>query len=235
VLISVTDCFVRYGPVEALSGVSLEVGTGELVALVGANGAGKTTLIGAISGLRPLHSGRLHFSGTDITHRSAAFRVALGICQSPEGRLVFQNLSVDENLLMGAYTRRDREVDKDRESVYALFPALKAKSRQFAGLLSGGQQQMLAIGRALMARPKLLLLDEPSMGLSPLLVAEIFEKIVQLRKTTQVSILLVEQNANIALKISDRSYVLERGKIVHSGKSSTLLGDPILRKAYLGI
>jgi branched-chain amino acid transport system ATP-binding protein len=235
VLISVTNCFVRYGAVEALSGISLEVGAGELVALVGANGAGKTTLIRAISGLCPMHSGHLHFSGTDITRRSAAFRVALGICQSPEGRLIFQNLSVDENLLMGAYTRRDREVDDDRESVYALFPALKPKSRQLAGLLSGGQQQMLAIGRALMARPKLLLLDEPSMGLSPLLVAEIFEKIIQLRKTTQVSILLVEQNANIALKISDRSYLLERGKIIHSGKSSALLGDPILRKTYLGM
>lgn len=232
---SVKDCCVRYGAVEALSGISLQVGEGELVALVGANGAGKTTLIRAISGLCSLHAGHIQFFGTDITRRSAAFRVALGIGQSPEGRLIFSSLSVDENLLMGAYTRRDREVDADRESIYSLFPALKSKSRQSAGLLSGGQQQMLAIGRALMARPKLLLLDEPSMGLSPLLVAEIFEKIVQLRKTRQLAILLVEQNANIALTISDRSYVLERGKIVHSGNSSALLGDPILRKAYLGI
>jgi branched-chain amino acid transport system ATP-binding protein len=220
--------------VEALSEVSLEVGEGELVALVGANGAGKTTTIRAISGLCPLHAGQLYFSGTDITRSPTAVRVKLGICQSPEGRLIFPTLSVDENLAMGAYTRRDRSIEADRESVYALFPALTPKMRQPAGLLSGGQQQMLAIGRALMARPRLLLLDEPSMGLSPLLVAEIFERILQLRRTTQLSILLVEQNANIALKISDRSYVLERGRVVHSGASRALLGDPILRKAYLG-
>jgi branched-chain amino acid transport system ATP-binding protein len=234
-LLSARNLSVRYGAVEALSEVSLDVDEGELVALVGANGAGKTTTIRAISGLCPLHAGQLEFGGADITRRSAAFRVKLGMCQSPEGRLVFPSLSVDENLLMGAYTRHDREIDADRASVYALFPALKPKQRQSAGLLSGGQQQMLAIGRALMARPRLLLLDEPSMGLSPLLIAEIFEKILQLRKTTQLSILLVEQNANIALKISDRSYVLERGRIVHSGESGALLGDPILRKAYLGM
>lgn len=233
-LLSVRHCSVRYGAVEALSEVSLDVGEGELVALVGANGAGKTTTIRAISGLCPLHAGQLHFFGTDITRSPTAFRVRLGICQAPEGRLIFPSLSVDENLAMGAYTRRDRNIEADRESVYALFPALKPKMRQSAGLLSGGQQQMLAIGRALMARPKLLLLDEPSMGLSPLLVAEIFERILQLRRTTQLSILLVEQNANIALKISDRSYVLERGKVVHSGVSRALLGDPVLRKAYLG-
>jgi branched-chain amino acid transport system ATP-binding protein len=225
---------VRYGAVEALAELSLEIDEGELVALVGANGAGKTTTIRAISGLCPLHAGQLHFLGADITRHSAAFRVKLGICQSPEGRLVFPSLTVDENLAMGAYTRRDRDVELDRESVYALFPVLKPKMRQSAGLLSGGQQQMLAIGRALMARPKLLLLDEPSMGLSPLLVVEIFEKILQLRRTKQLSILLVEQSANIALKVSDRAYILERGKVVHAGKSSTLLGDPILRKAYLG-
>lgn len=233
-LLTVKECFVRYGAVEALSGISLEVGKGELVALVGANGAGKTTLIRAISGLCPLHAGHVEFLDTDITRRSAAFRVTLGICQSPEGRLIFPSLSVHENLLIGAYTRRDREIESDQEGIYELFPVLKQKARQSAGLLSGGQQQMLAIGRALMARPKLLLLDEPSMGLSPLLVSEIFEKIVQLRRMTQLAILLVEQNANIALKISDRSYVLERGKIVHSGKSSSLLGDPILRQAYFG-
>lgn len=225
----------RYGAVEALKNLSLEVGEGELVSLIGANGAGKTTTIRAISGLCHVSAGDIQFDGRSIGKLSTAKRVSSGICQSPEGRMVFPTLSVDENLSMGAYSRTDSDIEGDRAKVYELFPALSQKKAQSAGFLSGGQQQMLAIGRALMARPRLLLLDEPSMGVAPLLVKEIFQKIVELRKSRGLSILLVEQNAQLALSISDRTYVLEAGRLFLEGSSKELAKNPTIRSAYLGL
>lgn len=225
----------RYGAVEALKNLSLEVGEGELVSLIGANGAGKTTTIRAISGLCQVSGGEIEFDGRRINGLSTAMRVRSGICQSPEGRMVFPTLSVDENLSMGAYSRSDRDIEVDRTKVYEMFPALSQKKSQPAGFLSGGQQQMLAIGRALMARPRLLLLDEPSMGVAPLLVKEIFQKIVQLRRSRGLSILLVEQNAQLALSISDRTYVLEAGRLFLEGPSKELAKNPTIRTAYLGL
>lgn len=225
----------RYGAVQGLKDLSLEVGEGELVSLIGANGAGKTTTIRAISGLCHVSAGDIQFDGRNIGKLSAAKRVSSGICQSPEGRMVFPTLSVDENLSMGAYSRSDREIESDRTKVYELFSALGQKKSQAAGFLSGGQQQMLAIGRALMARPRLLLLDEPSMGVAPLLVKEILQKIVELRDSRGLSILLVEQNAQLALSISDRTYVLEAGRLFLEGPSKELAKDPAIRSAYLGL
>jgi branched-chain amino acid transport system ATP-binding protein len=220
----------HYGRIPALDGVSLRVGEGELVALVGANGAGKTTLLRAISGVQPASGGRIVFDGEDLAKRHARQRVQRGIVQVPEGRQVFEPLSVEDNLLLGAFARGSA---KHLDAVLGLFPDLIPKLRQAAGLLSGGQQQMLAIGRALMARPRLLLLDEPGMGLAPRLVAEIFSRIAALR-AVGTTILLVDQNARAALSLADRAYVMETGRIVLEGRAADLLRDPNVQKAYLG-
>jgi len=223
-----------YGRIPALRGIDLSVAEGELVALVGANGAGKTTLLRALSGVQRVSSGQVLFRGEDITRASSDRRVRLGIVQVPEGRLVFAPLSVEDNLRLGGYTRTRVESDSALERVYAMFPALKGRRRQPAGTLSGGQQQMLAIGRAMMARPQLLLLDEPSMGLAPRLVEEIFATIGAL-KASGTTIFLVDQNAHAALSAADRGYVLETGRIVHSGAGAQLLKDEQVQQAYLGI
>ncbi|MFN3853571.1 MAG: ABC transporter ATP-binding protein [Phreatobacter sp.] len=223
-----------YGRIEALHGVSLRVGAGEIVTLVGGNGAGKTTLLRAISGVQPIASGSIRFDGQAIERVEAWRRVGLGIAQVPEGRQVFAPLSVEDNLRLGAWSRRDAEIAADLDRVYADFPVLREKRLLAAGGLSGGQQQMLAIGRALMARPKLILLDEPSMGLAPILVEQVFEAIVGLRDRG-LTVLLVEQNAVLALSIADRGYVIETGTITHAGPGRALLDDPKVREAYLGI
>lgn len=223
----------HYGRIQALSGIDLRIETGELVALVGANGAGKTTLLRALSGVQPMSQGAIWFEGADITRKTAADRVAMGIAQVPEGRQVFGPLSVEDNLKLGTYRRRGKDVNGDIEKVYAQFPILKEKRNQAAGTLSGGQQQMLAIGRALMSHPKLLLLDEPSMGLAPLLVEEIFRTVVGL-KEQGTTIFLVEQNATAALAIANRGYVLETGKVVLEGTGPELLTNDEVKAAYLG-
>ena len=235
VLLAVDKLTSQYGRIQALRGVSIEVRQGQLVALVGANGAGKTTLLRAISGVQKISGGDVRFAKQDITHLRPDQRVRLGICQVPEGRQVFGPLSVEDNLRLGAYTRRDKEsIKEDMEQMYAMFPILKQKFRQAAGTLSGGQQQMLAMARALMGRPKLLLLDEPSMGLAPLLIQEIFNAILSLREQGK-TVFLVEQNAQAALSIADRAYVIETGEIVLSGSGSELLDNEQVRSAYLGI
>jgi branched-chain amino acid transport system ATP-binding protein len=233
VLLEVAGLTSHYGRIQALKGIDLSVRQGELLALVGANGAGKTTLLRTLSGVQPASGGTIRFGGEDITRVKAARRVSLGIAQVPEGRQVFGPLSVEDNLRLGAYTRKDG-IEADRDRVYAMFPVLKQKRREPAGTLSGGQQQMLAIGRALMARPTLLLLDEPSMGLAPLLVAEIFETIRTL-KAAGTTIFLVEQNANAALAIADRGYVLETGRIVLQDSGRALLANDRVKEAYLGL
>jgi branched-chain amino acid transport system ATP-binding protein len=220
----------RYGRIPALQGIDLHLGRGELVALVGANGAGKTTLLRSLSGVHPA-GGRVLFDGEDVTRASAERRVALGMVQVPEGRQVFTPLSVEDNLRLGAYRRGSA---RNLQKVYAMFPALAERRRHAAGTLSGGQQQMLAIGRALMAEPRLLLLDEPSMGLAPRLVAEIFACVRALRDA-ETTLLLVEQNARAALAIADRGYVLETGRLVRTGTGAELLADPAVRTAYLGL
>ena len=222
-----------YGRIQALADIELTVQEGELVALVGANGAGKSTLLRAISGVQPC-SGEINFDGKDIGADSPERRVRSGIVQVPEGRQVFGPLSVDDNLRLGAYTRTRAESDVELERVYAMFPALKERSRQAAGLLSGGQQQMLAMGRGLMAKPRLLLLDEPSMGLAPRLVEDIFAKVREL-KQARTTIFLVDQNARAALSVADRGYVLETGRVVLAGSGVELLADEKVRQAYLGL
>jgi branched-chain amino acid transport system ATP-binding protein len=224
----------RYGRIPALKGIDIAVREGELVALVGANGAGKTTLLRAISGVIPASAGSIHIEGRDITHAAPEQRVRQGIVQVPEGRQVFGPLAVEDNLRLGAYTRPRSDDPESLESVYAMFPMLRERGRQAAGMLSGGQQQMLAMGRALMARPRLLLLDEPSMGLAPRLVEEVFARIAELkrRKTT---IFLVDQNARAALAVADRAYVIETGRIVLSGTGAELLASPQVQAAYLGL
>ncbi len=224
----------RYGRVPALKGVDLRVSAGELVALVGANGAGKTTLLRTLSGVQPAHAGRVTFDGADITAAPPERRVRLGIAQVPEGRQVFGPLTVEDNLRLGAYARGGAEAEASLERVYAMFPALVERRRTAAGYLSGGQQQMLAIGRALMARPRLLLLDEPSMGLAPRLVEEIFACVTSLR-AADTAIFLVDQNARAALSIADRGYVLETGSIVLEGSGRGLLDNERVRSAYLGL
>ncbi len=224
----------RYGRITALSEVSLRVDDGELVALVGANGAGKSTLLRALSGVQPIAAGSVRFEGSDITKMSSRDRVRMGIVQVPEGRQVFGPLSVEDNLRLGAYVRPPGEVAAGLERVYGLFPILAQKRLEAAGTLSGGQQQMLAIGRALMTRPKLLLLDEPSMGLAPRLVAEIFA-IIRSLKNAATTILLVDQNARAALSIADRAYVLEVGRVALAGRGDELLVDPAVQHAYLGL
>ncbi len=234
-LLRVEGLASHYGPVRALADVSLTVGLGELVAIVGANGAGKSTLLRSLSAVQPKSAGTVHFDGRDITRLPPHRVVAAGICHAPEGRQVFAPLSVEDNLRLGAYPhRRDRTwVERELERVYELFPILRERRTQLAGTLSGGQQQMLSIGRALLGRPRLLLLDEPSMGLAPLLVEEIF-RVVQELNRNGVTVLLVEQNARAALGIADRGYVLETGRVVMSARAADLLADEGVRRAYLG-
>ena len=234
-LLSVSRLQVVYGAVQALKRVDLEVFAGEIVALVGGNGAGKTTLMKAISGLVPLQGGGIRFGREDVSQLAPHRRVRLGLAQSPEGRQVFADQSVEDNLLLGAYLRGGHaaEVAEDLEAQYRLFPRLRERRQQLAGTLSGGEQQMLAIGRALMARPKLLLLDEPSLGLAPLIVKEIFDIITRLR-AAGVTVLLVEQMANQALRIADRAYVLKTGEIASHGRAADVRADPAVRDAYLG-
>jgi branched-chain amino acid transport system ATP-binding protein len=233
-VLSVEHLVSRYGRIEVLHGVSLSVAEGEIVTLVGSNGAGKTTLLRTISGVQPSVSGSIRFAGERIDALPAHRRVAKGIAQVPEGRQVFAPLTVDDNLRLGAVTRRDADIDADLAEVYAMFPALEEKRHLPAGALSGGQQQMLAIGRALMARPRLILLDEPSMGLAPRLVEQIFATITGF-KQRGLTVLLVEQNARAALAIADRGYVMETGRIAISGDGRVLLDDDRVRAAYLGV
>lgn len=234
-LLEVTDLASHYGPIQAIHAVSLEVHPGELVAIVGANGAGKTTLLRTISGVQAATGGTIRFDGEEITRLAAHKIVTRGICQVPEGRQVFAPLSVEDNLLLGGYSQRGNGdwVTEQTEHVYELFPILREKRAQLAGNLSGGQQQMLAIGRALLGKPRLLLLDEPSMGLAPLLVEEIFRVVRELHEAG-TTVLLVEQNARAALQIADRGYVLETGKVVTEAPAAELLEDEAVRKAYLG-
>jgi branched-chain amino acid transport system ATP-binding protein len=233
-LLDIRGLTSHYGRIQALHGIDLQVGQGQLVALVGANGAGKTTLLRAISGVQPVSGGQIRFRDADILRMSADKRVRSGICQVPEGRQVFGPMSVEDNLRLGAFTRPKRDVAEDIDKMYALFPALKIKRQLQAGVLSGGQQQMLAMARALMGRPALLLLDEPSMGLSPLLVAEIF-RIIESLKQQGITIFLVEQNAHAALSIADVGYVIETGSILLSGSGPELLDNEQVRSAYLGM
>jgi branched-chain amino acid transport system ATP-binding protein len=234
--LEVKDLHVHYGKIEAIKGVSIVVNEGEIVTLIGANGAGKTTMLKTISGLRPVSSGQILFDGQDISKMAAHDRVELGLSQAPEGRGIFPGMTVLENLEMGKYHRKDRksEMKEDLEKVYHLFPRLLERVNQAGGTLSGGEQQMLAIGRALMARPKVLLLDEPSMGLAPLMIANIFRIITEINNLG-TTILLVEQNAQQALQRAHRAYVLETGNVVKEAKAADLLNDPAVRAAYLGV
>jgi branched-chain amino acid transport system ATP-binding protein len=234
--LEIKDLHVFYGKIEAIKGISVVVNQGEIVTLIGANGAGKTTTLKTISGLRPVTSGQIIFDGRDISNMSAHERVEIGISQAPEGRGIFPGMTVLENLEIGKYFRKNRkaEMDEDLEKVYGLFPRLKERASQAGGTLSGGEQQMLAIGRALMARPQVLLLDEPSMGLAPMMIQNIFNIITAINKDLGTTILLVEQNAQQALQRANRAYVLETGKVVKEAKASDLLNDPAVRAAYLG-
>ncbi|GIW60604.1 MAG: ABC transporter ATP-binding protein [Patescibacteria group bacterium] len=234
-LLEVKNIHTYYGKIHALKGVSLEVHEGEIVTLIGSNGAGKTTTLNTICGITPAAEGQILLNGEDITHMRPHQIVQKGVVQSPEGRKIFSRLTVRENLELGAYARTDvRNLADDLELVYEIFPRLRERRNQVGGTLSGGEQQMLAIGRALMSRPKILLLDEPSMGLAPLLVRDIFRIISQLNTEQQTTILLVEQNAQMALKIAHRGYVLQTGKVVMSDTGEKLLADESVRRAYLG-
>ena len=234
-LLEINDLHVSYGKIKAIKGISLHVGAGEIVTLVGANGAGKTTLLKTISGILSPASGSINYDGKPLTDIKPFERVIAGVCQAPEGRGIFPGMTVLENLEMGKFSRPDAksENEEDLEMVYQLFPRLKERVTQMGGTLSGGEQQMLAIGRALMSRPRLLLLDEPSMGLAPMFIAQIFEIIKEIKKQG-VTILLVEQNAAKALAVADRAYVLETGNISMEGTGAQLLNDPAVRAAYLG-
>ncbi len=233
-MLEVKDLNVYYGMIHAIKGASFEVEQGEVVALIGANGAGKTTILHTVTGLLHAKTGSVQFEGCELTHTPAHRIVSLGMSHVPEGRRVFSNLSVYENLMMGAYTRSNKsEITASLDLVYERFPRLKERRGQLAGTLSGGEQQMLAMGRALMSKPKILLMDEPSMGLSPLFVSEIF-KIIEEVSAQGVTVLLVEQNAKKALSIADRAYVLETGRIVMSGPAKALMADDAIKAAYLG-
>lgn len=233
-MLEVRDLQVYYGMIHAIKGISFDVNQGEVIALIGANGAGKTTTLHTITGLLAPKSGSVLFEGKDITKVPAHKIVSMGMAHVPEGRRVFAELSVYENLKMGAYTRKDKkEIEESLANVYKRFPRLEERKNQMAGTLSGGEQQMLAMGRALMSKPKIILMDEPSMGLSPIFVNEIFD-IIKSVSASGTTVLLVEQNAKKALSIADRSYVLETGKIVLSGKASDLLNNDSIKKAYLG-
>ena len=233
-MLEIKDLHVNYGMIAALKGISFEVNEGEVISLIGANGAGKTTTLHTLTGLIAAKSGSITFNGVELTKTPAHKIVEMGIAHVPEGRRIFQNLTVLDNLKLGAFTRKDKEnISKDIQDIYERFPRLAERKNQIAGTLSGGEQQMLAMGRAMMSKPKLLMLDEPSMGLAPLLVEQIF-KIIEELHDAGTTILLVEQNAQVALAISDRAYVLETGKIVLSGKASDLINDESVKKAYLG-
>ncbi|MFC2970252.1 ABC transporter ATP-binding protein [Acidimangrovimonas pyrenivorans] len=233
-MLTVEGLRTRYGRIEVLHGIDFEVTSGEIVTVVGANGAGKTTLLKCLSGIQPVTDGRIIFRGENFAAVPAHKRLRRGLAQSPEGRQIFTNLSVEENLRLGAFLFTDDRVETDMEDAFALFPILREKRNLSAGGLSGGQQQMLAIARALMGRPSCLLLDEPSMGLAPLLVAQIFD-VVKSLKARDVTVLLVEQNAFGALKIADRGYVMETGRITIQGAADELIADPRIREAYLGL
>jgi len=232
-LLELDDVHTFYGNIEALKGISLEVDEGEIVTLIGSNGAGKSTTLRSISGLTPPRQGSIRFRGQEIGETPPQDIVRLGISQSPEGRRVFPRMSVRDNLELGAYLRRDARIEEDLDRVYELFPRLQERQRQKAGTMSGGEQQMLAIGRALMAQPKLLLLDEPGMGLAPILVERIYETIARINQQG-TTILLVEQNANYALDVSSRGYVLETGTVALSDRSEALRENPDVQRAYLG-
>lgn len=233
-MLEIHDLEVNYGVIKAIRGVSFEVGQGEVIALIGANGAGKTTILHTVTGLIPAKHGSILFNGKELTKTPAHKIVSMGMAHVPEGRRVFQQLTVYENLMMGAYTRKDKaEVAESLKSVYERFPRLEERRTQIAGTLSGGEQQMLAMGRALMSKPSIILMDEPSMGLSPLYVNEIFD-IIQKIRAGGTTVLLVEQNAKKALSIADRAYVLETGTIKLSGAASDLISDESIKKAYLG-
>ncbi len=234
-LLALEGLEVAYGGIQAVRGIDLVVGKGELVCLIGANGAGKTTTLKGITGLQPVSGGTVRYEGEDVTGAPAFQLVRRGLAMVPEGRGVFGGLTIEENLAMGAYTRKDRDgIRADIERVFALFPRLKERRRQTAGTLSGGEQQMLAMGRAMMSRPRLLLLDEPSMGLAPLMVQKVFETILAV-SGEGVTILLIEQNAKLALEVSHRGYVMESGEVTLAGDAKELLHDPKIRAAYLGV
>jgi branched-chain amino acid transport system ATP-binding protein len=234
-MLEIKDLSVSYGAITALRGISLSVPSGSIVTLIGANGAGKTTTLKTVSGLLRPKAGEIFYHGKNIAGRPPHQIVKLGLSHVPEGRMIFANLTVMENLQMGAYLQRDRQaVRRELDFVFAMFPRLQERGQQIAGTLSGGEQQMLAIGRALMSRPRLLLLDEPSLGLAPLLVKTIFEKIVEINRQQGITILLVEQNANLALEVSNYGYVLETGKITLQGGSAALRQNPQVKSAYLG-
>lgn len=234
-LLEVKNLAVNYGMIKALKGINFEVNEGEIIALIGANGAGKTTTLHTVSGILPIAGGNIYLEGKDITKVPAHKIVKMGISQVPEGRRVFSQMTVLENLKMGAFTRKEKDsvIENDLKDIYARFPRLEERKNQMAGTLSGGEQQMLAMGRALMSKPKILLLDEPSMGLSPILVSEIFD-IIKAINESGTTILLVEQNAKKALSIANRAYVLETGNIAMSGDASKLINDDNIKKAYLG-
>jgi branched-chain amino acid transport system ATP-binding protein len=234
-MLSVSNLQVSYGAITALAGISFEIKQGAIVTLIGGNGAGKTTTLRTISGLLRAKSGVIKFLDEDISAAPSHRIVARGLCQVPEGRMIFSNLTVNENLTMGAYLLTDKDlVAKNRDYVFSVFPRLKERLKQMAGTLSGGEQQMLAIGRALMGSPKFLMLDEPSLGIAPRLISTIFEKIIEINQTHGITILLVEQNANLALEVSSHAYVLETGHIVMQGDSKKLRSDPQLKATYLG-
>jgi branched-chain amino acid transport system ATP-binding protein len=233
VLLKVSGLKVAYGGIQAVKGISFEVNEGELVSLIGANGAGKTTTLKAITGLLPAAAGDIEYLGQSIKGRGAWDLVKQGLVMVPEGRGTFTRMTITENLLMGAFVRNDKEIDADIEKVFGIFPRLKERRAQLAGTMSGGEQQMLAMGRALMAKPKVLLMDEPSMGLSPIMVDKIFEVVADIAKQG-VTILLVEQNASRALQLADRGYVMESGEVTMNGPAKQLLADPKVRAAYLG-
>lgn len=233
-MLEVRDLNVYFGVIQAIKNISFDVDSGEVVALIGANGAGKTTTLHTVTGLIPAASGKITLDGKDLGKVPAHKIVSMGMAHVPEGRRVFASLSVYDNLKMGAYTRKDKkEIEASLEMVFEAFPRLKERRNQVAGTLSGGEQQMLAMGRALMSKPRIILMDEPSMGLSPLYVTEIFE-IIKKIKSEGTTVLLVEQNANMALSVADRAYVLETGRIIMDGKASDLMNDERVRKAYLG-
>jgi len=234
-MLRIENLFVSYGAISALNGISLEVAAGSIVTLIGGNGAGKTTTLRTISGLLRPKQGKIEFLGEDITKLPAHQIVARGLSHVPEGRMIFANLTVEENLAMGAYLKRDAAANaKNRDYVFSIFPRLKERIDQTAGTLSGGEQQMLAIARALMGGPKFLMLDEPSLGIAPRLIGTIFEKIVEINRVQGITILLVEQNANLALEVSRHAYVLETGHVAMAGPSAELRANPQLRAAYLG-
>ena len=234
-ILELNDVYCSYGKIKALKGISLKIYPGEIVAMIGANGAGKSTTLMAISGIVPVEKGEVYYNGQSTYGKAAEVLPSLGLCQVPEGRRIFPRLLVEENLALGAFYRKNRdEVNQDLERIYALFPILKERRKQQGGTLSGGEQQMLAIGRALMSRPKLLLMDEPSLGLAPIFVQKIFDIIHDINKNEGTTILLVEQNANLALQTAERGYVLETGSITMEDNADALLDNPKIREAYLG-